>query len=86
VIASVKVREGLFRRDVGLEMLKAGKAAIYESKMGAEFGSLEKEYREAEAMAKRQRIGIWALSREQYISPGAYKKGLRKRGTVRWYS
>jgi endonuclease YncB( thermonuclease family) len=80
VVASVGVRKGLFRRDVGLEMLKAGMATIYESKMGAEFGSLEKKYREAEAMAKRQRIGIWALSKKQFISPGAYKKGLRERG------
>ncbi|PWW74453.1 SNase-domain-containing protein [Tuber magnatum] len=80
VVASIKVRKGLFRRDVGLEMLKAGMATVYESRMGAEFGSLEKKYREAEAMARRQRIGIWALSKKQFISPGAYKKGLRERG------
>ncbi|PUU78135.1 hypothetical protein B9Z19DRAFT_984283 [Tuber borchii] len=79
VVASVKVREGLFRRDVGLEMLKAGMAMIYESRMGAEFGSLERKYREAEALAKRQRIGIWALSNKRFISPGDYKKGLRER-------
>lgn len=79
VIASVKVREGLFRRDVGLEMLKAGMGTIYESRMGAEFGSLERKYREAEALAKKQRIGIWALSKRQFISPGDYKKGLRER-------
>ncbi|KAG0635723.1 hypothetical protein HOY80DRAFT_1011680 [Tuber brumale] len=80
VIASVKVRKGMSRKDVGLEMLKAGMATIYESKMGAEFGSLENQYREAEAAAKGQRIGIWALCRRQFVSPGAYKKGLREKG------
>ncbi|CAZ84528.1 unnamed protein product [Tuber melanosporum] len=80
VIASVKVRKGLSRRDVGLEMLKAGMATIYESRIGAEFGSLEREYRDAEAAAKKQGIGIWAPSKKQFISPGAYKKELRERG------
>jgi endonuclease YncB( thermonuclease family) len=29
VVASAKVRKGLFRRDVGLQMLKAGMATLY---------------------------------------------------------
>lgn len=64
---------------MGLEMLRAGMATIYESKMGAEFGKLEAKYRAAEDQARVRRIGIWAMTKKQFISPGAYKKALRER-------
>jgi endonuclease YncB( thermonuclease family) len=50
----------LFRRDVGLEMLKAGLATVYEAKSGSEFGTSEAIYRAAEEKAKAQKIGMWA--------------------------
>lgn len=38
-----------------------GLATTYEAKTGAEYGGekLEKKYRDAEAEAKRQRLGMW---------------------------
>lgn len=60
VVATVHVRRGLFRRDVGLEMLKAGMATVYEAKFGSEFGNKEAEYREAEDRAKKETKGMWA--------------------------
>ena len=47
------------RRDVGLEMLKAGWATVYEAKQGAEFGGKEAEYRAAEREAKMAGRGMW---------------------------
>jgi|TARA_R110002003_G_scaffold589_3_gene20575 endonuclease YncB( thermonuclease family) len=60
VVAQVYVRRRLFRQDVGLEMLKAGLATVYEAKSGAEFGTSEEKYRAAEEKAKAQRVGMWA--------------------------
>ncbi|KAF2099604.1 SNase-domain-containing protein [Rhizodiscina lignyota] len=60
VVATVFVRQGLFRRDVGLQMLRNGLATVYEAKFGSEFGKSEKKYREAEAAAKQNRVGMWA--------------------------
>ncbi|KAF2806884.1 SNase-domain-containing protein [Mytilinidion resinicola] len=59
VIATVFVRKGLFRRDVGLEMLKSGLATIYEAKSGSEFGQFEEKYRKAEKKARLATKGIW---------------------------
>jgi endonuclease YncB( thermonuclease family) len=60
IVAQVYVRRWLFRKDVGLEMLKAGLATIYEAKSGAEFGTSEAKYRAAEEKAKAQKVGMWA--------------------------
>jgi endonuclease YncB( thermonuclease family) len=59
VVATVFVRKGLLRRDVGLEMLKAGLATVYEAKSGSEFGKFEGKYRAAEEKARGTRKGIW---------------------------
>jgi endonuclease YncB( thermonuclease family) len=67
------VRRGLFRRDVGLEMLKAGLATVYEAKSGAEFGNLESKYRRTEAWAKLKRKGIWSGGQKNFESPREYK-------------
>lgn len=60
VVATVFVRRWLLRRDVGLEMLKAGLATVYEAKFGSEFGAFEKQYREAEERAKKAKVGMWS--------------------------
>src|SRR6202043_185760 len=73
VVATVFVRRGLFRRDVGLEMLKAGLATVYEAKSGAEFGNLESKYRCTEAWAKLKRKGIWSGRQKNFESPREYK-------------
>lgn len=66
IVGSVYVRRwgipGLPRwmmRDVGLEMLRAGCATVYEAKFGVEFGGKEKEYRAAQMTAQRKKVGMW---------------------------
>ncbi|KAI1177536.1 SNase-domain-containing protein [Nemania sp. FL0916] len=73
VVATVYIRRFLFRRDVGLEMLKNGLATTYEAKTGVEFGGLEEEYRAAEALAKAKKRGIWSGKPEHFESPREYK-------------
>ena len=60
VVAQVYVRKWFFKKDVGLEMLKAGLATVYEAKTGSEFGTSEKQYRAAEEQAKERKVGMWA--------------------------
>ncbi|KAL5121229.1 putative endonuclease lcl3 [Pleosporales sp. CAS-2024a] len=74
IVAQVYVRKWVFNRDVGLEMLKAGLATVYEAKSGAEFGTSEDEYRAAEKKAKEQGMGMWAKpTRRQKLSGGSTK-------------
>ncbi len=73
VVATVWVRRFLVRKDVGKEMLKAGLATVYEAKMGAEFGDFEAEYRHAEEVAKKKKLGMWGGKMKDYESPRDYK-------------
>ncbi|CAG8974422.1 hypothetical protein HYALB_00004118 [Hymenoscyphus albidus] len=75
VVATVWVRKGLTCRyqDVGLEMLKAGYATVYEANTGAEFGEFEEKYRQAEKVAKRKKVGMWAGDQTNYESPRDFK-------------
>lgn len=73
IVATVFVRRFLWRRDVGLEMLKMGLATTYEAKTGVEFGGLEEKYRAAEAKAKAQKLGIWGGKKKHFESPRDYK-------------
>jgi endonuclease YncB( thermonuclease family) len=59
VVAQVFVRRWLVRKDIGLEMLKAGLATVYEAKTGSEYGDFEQKYRDAEEKAKANRVGMW---------------------------
>ncbi|KAJ4296270.1 putative endonuclease lcl3 [Kalmusia sp. IMI 367209] len=59
VVAQVTVRRWFRRKDVGLEMLKKGLATVYEAKTGSEFGRSEQKYRDAQEMAKEQKVGMW---------------------------
>ncbi|KAK3395644.1 hypothetical protein B0T20DRAFT_359247 [Sordaria brevicollis] len=93
VVATVFVRKPPFflRKDVGLEMLKAGLATMYEAKTGAEFGGpkMEQLYKNTEAVARRKGKGMWAneltgffgLGRRREIeSPRQYKDRMRAAG------
>ena len=72
------VRKWLLKRDVGLQMLRAGWATVYEAKTGAEFGvGLEGKYRRAEGWAKLKRKGMWAGKQKDYESPGQYKARMK---------
>lgn len=73
-VATVYVRKGLLRRDVGLQMLRNGLATVYEAKTGAEFGSLEEKYRKAEWWAKAKRKGMWRGKKQDYESPMDFKR------------
>ncbi|KEF59533.1 uncharacterized protein A1O9_04377 [Exophiala aquamarina CBS 119918] len=74
VVGTAYVWKGFLRRDVGLQMLKAGLATVYEAKSGAEFGEgLEQKYRRAEWWAKTKRKGMWAIKKEDFESPRDYK-------------
>lgn len=60
VVCTVYKRKWVFfRTDVGLQMLKRGLATVYEAKFGSEFGDQEEKYREVEAKAKKQGVGMW---------------------------
>lgn len=76
VVAQVYLRRWLFRKDVGLEMLKAGLATVYEAKAGSEFGTSEAKYRAAEEKAKAQKVGMWAKPTLRQRMGGGGTKGL----------
>ncbi|KAK2733894.1 putative endonuclease lcl3 [Onygenales sp. PD_40] len=68
VVATVYIRSWrsfFLRRDVGLQMLRAGLATVYEAKSGAEFGGkrMEGVYREAERGARKRGRGMWAVEK-----------------------
>jgi endonuclease YncB( thermonuclease family) len=74
VVATAYVWKGFLRRDIGLQMLRAGMATVYEAKSGVEFGpGLEKKYRNAEWWAKTKRKGMWAGKKKDFESPREYK-------------
>ncbi|KAK2798071.1 putative endonuclease lcl3 [Emmonsiellopsis sp. PD_5] len=69
VVATVYIRSWrtlfLLRHDVGLQMLKAGLATVYEAKSGVEFGGerMEGVYRSAERGARKRGRGMWAVEK-----------------------
>jgi endonuclease YncB( thermonuclease family) len=82
VVATVRVRRFLFRRDVSLEMLKQGLATTYEAKSGAEFGGLEERYKAAEARAMARKRGIWGTKAGVvFESPRDYKNRIAAMGS-----
>ena len=80
VVGTVYIRKGILRRDVGLQMLRAGFATVYEAKSGADFGGddREKAYKEAEEVAKRKKRGMWAA--KELESPRDYKNRFKNGG------
>jgi len=83
VVATVFIRKGLLRRDVGLQMLKAGLAGVYEAKSGAEFGGegTEEAYRAAEQWAKKKGRGMWGATKT-LETPREYKNRYRDGGSA----
>lgn len=74
VVGSAYVWKGLWRRDVSMQMLKAGLATIYEAKSGVEFGKGdEQRYRKAEWWAKTRGKGMWTGKNKDFESPRDYK-------------
>jgi len=83
VVATVWVRRWLIRKDVGMEMLKAGMATVYEAKMGAEYGDFEGAYRRAEEVAKKKKRGMWSGDMKNYESPMDYKTRTASKGELK---
>lgn len=85
-VATVYVRKGILRRDVGLQMLKTGLATVYEAKSGAVFGGegVEKVYRSTEEQAKRKGKGMWAAEKggPKVETPREYKNKYREGGNA----
>jgi len=88
VVCGVTLRRWLFfRTDLGLEMLKAGMATVYEAKFGSEFGELEERYRAAEKRARERKVGMWQKPgfvgkmlgrKDAFESPRQYKERMKK--------
>ncbi|GAA5803820.1 hypothetical protein HPULCUR_009305 [Helicostylum pulchrum] len=72
VIGMAYVRKPPFflKKNVSVEMVKAGLASIYVAK-GAEYSGLFDKLRKYEATAKSRKKGIWSL--KKYVSPGDHK-------------
>ena len=73
-VATVYVRRGLLRKNVGLEMIRSGLATVYEAKSGAEFGRFEQKYRKAESWAKARGKGMWRDKGGSLESPRDFKR------------
>lgn len=76
IVATVYVRRFLFKKDVGLELLKQGLATTYEAKSGIEWGGQKEVYEAAEAKAKARKLGIWSTKASEFQSPRDYKSKL----------
>lgn len=76
-VAAVYVGVWPFRKNVSVEMVRAGFADIYEDG-GAEYGAFEAELRRHLKEAKAGRRGMWQQRPSEYISPSQYKKNLRE--------
>lgn len=68
---------GLGRRNVSLELTRAGYATLYEG-AGAQYGGklMKSVYMAAEEVARRRGVGMWA-DRTGYVSPMEFKKAAR---------
>lgn len=66
---------GLGRKNLSLELTKAGYAVVYKG-ANAEYGGLLKHLQNAQATAMRRRIGMW--QDKNVISPAEYKAKLRE--------
>ncbi|KAI5798879.1 hypothetical protein EDC01DRAFT_704135 [Geopyxis carbonaria] len=83
-VATVYVRcwGGLWRRDVGLMMLREGWASVYRGERDGEWGGKRAAYEKAEQAARSRGKGVWAAGR-RVVLPGEWKKagvGAGKKG------
>lgn len=65
---------GLRRVNLSVEMVRAGKATIYEG-AGAEYDGLLGRLQALESAARKRRLGMWTQLRNgTYVSPAQYKR------------
>lgn len=72
VVAMAYVRKPpfFFKKNVSVEMVKAGYASIYVAK-GAQYSGILDQLQKYETKAKSKKRGIWSL--KKYVSPGDHK-------------
>lgn len=75
ILATVYTRTVKGRVNVGVEMVKAGLACVYDGK-DALYGSHKNKLLNEEKKAQKKKIGMWGLP--NYISPMKYKQNSRK--------
>lgn len=68
--------------NVSLEMVHAGFATIYRD-LGAEYGGILKQLEAAETRARKSKTGMWSQSKENYQSPGDFKRQNRLQAALR---
>lgn len=83
VIATVYVKHrnpflsrfGLGSKNVGLELVRAGFATVYTGG-GAQYGGTRAlgRYVQAEALARKSKIGMWAKGEESVVLPSEFKR------------
>ncbi|KAF7683942.1 putative endonuclease lcl3 [Astathelohania contejeani] len=76
ILAMVYLPGIIERKNIAIEMVKAGMACVY---IGSDFeycGSIDK-LKKTEEDAKRRKIGIWGLN--NYVSPMEHKKKMRSK-------
>lgn len=54
-------------------MVRAGYATIYRD-LGAEYNGILKDLEAAEYKARKSKLGMWIQSKEEYQSPGEFKR------------
>lgn len=76
-VATVHIRRwGILRRNVSLAMVRAGYATVYHNS-GAQYGGIKDELMEAEAWARKKKLGMWKQSLSNYVSPSQFKSAMR---------
>jgi endonuclease YncB( thermonuclease family) len=77
LVCTVHDRHWLFpfvRRNVALDMLKAGWAVVYDA-AGAVYNGQEAAFREAERVARRKGVGMWRKGGEKtFVHPAEHKR------------
>lgn len=73
VVGKVLVLKWTGFKDVSEEMIKVGLATVYEAKAGAEFDGKEKVYRKRQYKAQRNKVGMWNINKNNFLTPREYK-------------
>lgn len=68
--------------NVSLEMVRSGYATIYRD-MGAEYNGILKDLETAESKARKSKLGMWTQSKEEYQSPGDFKRQNRLQAALK---
>ena len=71
------VKGWFFWRNISLTMAENGYATLYTS-AGAEYGGIKAVLERAEALAKKQKLGMWSRKSSNVESPMQFKKRMKE--------